>query len=479
MQIGGATIGIRIISIVSGIVLARLLDPRDFGLVALVQVVLSTAGYFSGLGLAAAVIQSQTDRGKVAFQAFVVTAVAGTVLFLVLVINAGFFAALLGNTEIISIFRWLSITVLLGTLMGVPEALLQKELLFGRASAIVIICELLHTALAVGMALGGLGVWSLVYASVARSFVNLALIWMMCPGWDWLIPKPWDRQIMTTLMRFGLQITGSGVMSFFYSIIDSYSVGRFLGAAPLGFYSKAYEFTIRTVYGFSSVISVVLLPSYARIQNEKERLSRAYLKSLRVVSFLTVPMSMGIFITAPEMVSTLLGEKWLPMIAPLEVMAFVGLIMPISASTAALFSSTGRPDYNMRAGAVVTVVLIPMIFLLLGSGITGVAFAVLIAHVLGFAFNIYQVHTILEHTASKMLPAVFPALIGTAVMMMCVQFSKPVLLFFGGGAITIASLIVMVFVGIIIYSSVLYVIQRSLVIELVGLAIGRPGSEER
>jgi len=470
---GGATIALRVISTVAAILLARVLDPEDFGIVALAQILLTTTNLFSGLGLAPAVIQSRADSGKVAFQAFIATAVSGLILFLVILLSTGTFAELLGNREVAPVLSWMSAMVLFGALTIVPEALLQKELLFGRVSATIIVSEMLYLGIALTMAFTGFGLWSLVYANLARAVTMTTMMWVLCPGWEWLKPKPWDRPLMRDLLSFGVHSTGGGFITFFYSIAPDFIVGKWLGAASLGFYSKAHEFTRRTVDQINNVIGAVLLPSYAKIQAEPQRLSRAYLKSLRLVSFVTVPVALGMFVTANEMIGTLLGEKWLPMVSAFQILACVSVIKPLSASTSALFLSLGRPVFNLKAGLVVTAVLIPLGFLLLGYGIAGVATAVLAAQIAGFLYNMYQVHTVLPGTASRMIAAATPALGASAVMMLGVHLSKEPLLIAGGGAHSLLSLGAMVGIGVVLYAGVLFLVQRSLVLEVIDLALSR------
>jgi len=474
--LGGATLSLRVISIVSGILLARILDPKDFGIVALAQVVLGTTNLFSGFGLGAAIVQSQEDRGKVAYQAFVVTAISGLLLFALIFLNAGLFAGFLESTQVTTVLQWMSLTVLLGAWSIVPEALLQKELLFGRISGVVVVAELLYVGIALSLAYLGAGLWSLVYASVARSGMTLALLWLFCPGWEWLKPKRWDGTLMRSLLRFGVHSTGGGVVTFFYSIIDNLIVGKWLGTDALGFYSKAYDFTRRTVDQLTNVVGAVLLPSYAKIQSDSPRLSRAYLKSLRLISFLVVPVSAGLFITGPEMVKTLLGEKWVPMVATFQILALAALVKPLSATTSALFLSIGRPVYNLRAGLVVVAIMLPLIVLLLGFGIEGVALAVLCAQIGGFAYNMVQVRSVLKDTASKMLTAIAPALGAGASMVVVIALLKAPLRGMAGGGMTLT---VLVLTGAVVYGGLLFLLQRELVIELLHLSLGRLRSRER
>ncbi len=477
---GGATIALRVLSIVSGVILARLLNPQDFGIVALAGVVLSTTSLFSGLGMNMAVVQSRLERGSVAFHGFVISSISGIVLFLLVLAGADFFAHFLGSPSVVPVLRWMSLLVLLGSMATVPEGLLQKDMLFGRQSIAVVASDIVNIGLSVGLAVAGFGLWSLVFGPLAKGVVYVALVWILAPGWDWLRPRPWDRKLTKSMLSFGSQTTGGGLVSFFYSIIDNLLVGRILGTVALGLYAKAYDFSLRTVDGIINFIGVVLFPSYAQIQEDKDRLARAYLKSLRFLSFFTVPIALGMFATAPEMIAKLLGEKWIPMIVPFQVLTFVGVVKPLSGTTGALFASTGHPSFNLRAGIIITLVLVPLIllFLHLGFGIVGVAAAVVISHVVGFGVNMVQLRYLLPGKSKDMVVALIPALLCGGAMVAAVFLVKQPLLAWAGGRPTIGTLVSMVAVGAVVYGSLLLLIQRPLVTEVAGIAFKRFRSQE-
>ncbi len=469
MLIGGVNVALRVISMVSVVILARILEPEDFGIVGLAMIVLSTASLISGLGMPAAVIHSQEDRRAVAFHAFVITVCSGVLLLALIEVNTALFAWLLKNPNVVPVLHWMAFLLPLGTLSMIPEALLNKDQHFARVSLPGLFSELLYIGTSVGFAYAGFGLWSIVYATLLKTALSAILLWWLCPGWDWVIPQPWNWGLARRLLRYGSPTSMGGVISFLYSIADNFIVARVFGEKILGYYGQAYNFTIRTVFTLSGAVAGVLFTSFAQIQNDPERVSQGYLKSLRVLAFFTVPLSMGIFITAAELVPALLGAKWTPAIPALQVFAFVGFIMPLSASTSALFSATGHPGYNLRAGLVVLGVMVPLIFAFLEWNIFGVALAVLCAHIAGLACNIYQVSLVLPKTASKMFVAVGPSALGSLVMIVCVSGTKVLLLSLAGGAHNALTLTIIVLVGGLSYAAVLLSIQRRFVLETLGL----------
>jgi O-antigen/teichoic acid export membrane protein len=421
IYMAAATFGNRVIGMFAVIFLARILDPNDFGMVALAMVLFSTTRLFSGMGMSAAVIHSKLDVKVIAFQAFTLTLITSSVLFIIVYNSPYFFADLLGDEEIVSILRWLSLLIFTNGLSLIPLALLRKSLNFRMVSISLVVSELIYYAAALLLAKNDFGVWSLVYANLLSSSSRVLIIWFSHPRFEWLIPKRWDWGVMRELVRYGIQSTGSGFMSYFNSNWDDWLVGRFIGSTFLGFYSKAYNLTNQTIVGFNrSVISGVLFPSYATVQNDKKLITRFYLKSLGVVSLIMTPLSMGLFVIAEEFVPVFLGDKWLPMVPVLQIFAFMALVRPLAGSTSPLFQAVGKPNFNLHIGLFITATMAPLILILISRGIEGVALAVTISYVLAFLFSIYNVSRILPKAATRMLPTIFPSAIAGLTMIAAV-----------------------------------------------------------
>ena len=427
MFMSSATMGARLFSTIALIFLARLLDPRDFGVVALAMVLFSTARLFSGLGMAQALIQSRRPDSQTAFWAFITTCVFGGIIFGLVNLLPVQFAALLGEPDLIPVIRWLSLLMLADVLVLVPEALLRKELQFGYVSSAILAGQLVDNAVAVAAAFAGLGLWSLVIGKLAGSCLRLLIIWIAAPARLWLKPTPWDATTMRELWGYGIKSTASGFTNFFNSHWDDWLVGRVLGTTALGFYDKAYSITNGTIAGLSrSVIDAVLFPSYSKIQHDPNRLANAFIRGLTVSALFMAPLAMGVLAIAYELVPTLLGDKWIPMIPALQIFAFMALARPLASSTSPLFRALNKPEYDMRAGLVVLIIMAPMALGLLNTGIVGVAFAVTFSYVCGFGFNVYQVHRLLPQAARRMVPAILPAIVCSAIMIGAIYLTRQV-----------------------------------------------------
>jgi PST family polysaccharide transporter len=478
---GMASLVVRPVNIIGTIVLARLLDPYDFGVVALGMLLASSLYLFVDLGMGPALIQTQKERGHVVFPAFVITMAFGALLTVLIIMFARPLAAFLGDDAAYEPLRWLALLVLLEAAITIPESLLRKDLNFGQVSLLHITQEALNMLISIVFAYLGYGFWSLVYGRLCSTLIQTVAAWLLCPGWEWLKPAPFDWQAIRQLLHYGIRSTGSGLMTFVHQNWDDWLVGRTLGASALGFYTKAYGLTNGTLGALSkSLVNGVAFPSYAQLQQDPERLSRAYLKIFNFVVLLMVPLGCGFFVVAPQLVLVLLGEKWLPITPVFEVFALLVLTKPISANTAPLFMAVGHPEYNFHAGIVLMVVMVPAVLLLLPYGITGVALGVVIGHIIAAAFNVYQVNRILPGTARATGLALLPPLVASVLMISGVHLAKPFTVqWLGLSEHNFVSLCLLVLLGATLYLGTTFVLQRSLLTELMQVGLTSLGGKRK
>jgi len=465
-----AVLGIRPLNMVGTIFLARLLDPKDFGLVALALLVITAMQPFSGLGMAPAVVQSKLEKQQIAFPAFAVTLVTSGSLFLLVCTNAGLAATLLGDPAVEPIIRLLSVVIVLDALSLVPGALLQKDLRFAPLSRAAFSSRLVELGVSLTLASLGFGVWSLVYGRMAFSATKIVMNWIASRSWVWLKPRRWNPVDLQSLLHFGVRNAGSNLVAFLNNNWDSWLVGRYLGATSLGYYSKAFNLTTKTMEGISQqVVDAVFLPTYAAIQDDRDRLARVYVKAMNVVVLITVPLALGVVVLAQELVEVLLGAKWLPMVPVVQVFGLKSLSRPLSTATASLFHGVGHPEYNLRAGLVLTAVLVPLSVLLLRWDIAGVAASVLAAHLVGWVYNFWQATRFLPGVGRKVVSATLPGLVGGGLMMAAVQLTKQPLLRMAHGQHSLLSVGIMVALGALVYCGAAFLLQRAVVMEVAHL----------
>jgi PST family polysaccharide transporter len=466
-----ANFGVRPLSVLASIFLLRLLNPEDFGTVALAMILFNTANLFTDLGMQTTIVQTRDDLKKVTFYAFVVVNVASLLFYLLVFIFAPQLATLLGgDADLVPILRWLGIIIVLDGLWIIPEAVIRRDLDFKPLAYNRLLVELLSGIVAVVLAYLGFGIYALVFSTISAEAIRVIYLWWAAPR-GWLKPARYDHEIGRHMFSYAVPTTTSGIMRYFSQHTDDWIVGRQLGTTALGYYSKAYDITSRLTYMFSNLVfGNILLPSYAKIQDDLKRLERAYLKSTTLVLLTMIPVSVGLAILADLIVPVLFGEKWLPMVVTWQIFSLYALTRPISANSSPLFQAVGKPGYNLQATIVVLVIMIPLVFLLIGPyGINGAAIAVSTAYFIAMLFNVWQVNRILPGSALRTLTTNLSLAPAGLVMGLVVYLAEdPIIELFGGQ--NWASLLVLVAIGAVVYISLAFLLQRPLFVELYQLA---------
>lgn len=469
---GAVTVLMRIVNFVGALYLLRILEPTDFGVVALAMLLVGALSLFADLGMGPALIYSSHNRNTVAFQAFVMSTVFSATLSLLIYINADYFAGLLGAPEISPVLAYMAFYLFIATASTIPFCSLRKDLRFKQIGFITFFSAITVTLVQLCFAFFGFGLWSLVFGAIAGVTVKAALAWWFCSERYWLKPARWDWQVHRDLLRFGLQTTGTGIISYAYSNFDDWLIGRVLGTTALGYYTKAYDLTHKTTNQISrNIIGVVFFPAYARLRNDLERLTRAYLKSLGFVLIVMTPLGLGMLILAPDLVRILFGEKWLPMVPVMQIYAVVILTRPISENSAPLFQSLGKPGFNFRAGLLVLVILVPLSLLFVADGITGVALAVAIAHFSGMCFNVYQANSLLTGTAIQSIRLMISIFACGLLMAVVLIMLKAQLTNSGASIVELHDLLILIAVGALSYGLSVFFTQRAFLLEVIGLAV--------
>jgi O-antigen/teichoic acid export membrane protein len=473
--------GMRPLVTLFNILLLRLLNPEDFGLVAMAMVLVGPANQITNLGMNSAIIQTKDDLEKVSFYSFITVMLASTLATALIIIFANPISEFLGGgNELVPILRWLAIYISIGGLIIIPQALLSRQLKFGTMTLLGIPNGVVFLALAIPLAWMGYGVWSLVIGRILAQLLTAILHWAFCRPWIWLRPKRWDSAVIRRLREYGTFTTSTQILRFVQTQGDTWYVGRVFGTTGIGFYSKAYDLTTHITSMLTrGVFGSVLFPSYSKIQDDRPRLARAYLKSTNLVFLVIVPIALGMVVIAPLLVKTLIGEKWLPIIPLLQVFSLYGFTYPISANSSPIFRAVGQPNKDSIASLVLLGVMIPSILILSRSmGVVGVAIAVGIAYVVAMFFNVYQINSLLPGTAKKTLTMSLPSLLSGGLMVAGVLLLQDLIYDLTGGENVIA-LILLIVIGALIYGATTLLLQRDLMLEIFGLIIKSLGIDRR
>jgi len=347
-------IGCRSLSLLTTVILARLLVPADFGLVGMAAVVIGFIEMFKDLGTAAAVIQRKTTSQALLASMFWLNAGFGLAAMLAIYLASPLAGTFYREPQVIPIMQALSLSFLLSGLSNLQKSLLERNLEFDKLARIEIGTTLFATLVGITAALLGHGAWSLVYQMLAGNFIGTLLLWSAC---RWRPTRQFDWQEIRSVMGFSLNLTGASIFNYFARNADKFLIGRFLGSQDLGYYDLAYRLMQLPLQGISAVIGRVMFPLYARMQDDAGQFGRAYLKVASAIALISFPLMLGLTALAGPFVRAVFGAAWMPVIPLLLILAPLGAVQSIATTVGSIYTAKGRTDWalwwNIGAGLLI------------------------------------------------------------------------------------------------------------------------------
>jgi PST family polysaccharide transporter len=312
-----------IVQFIIGVILARLLPPKDFGLIGLAMIVVGFSQIAVDLGLGPALIQKKEITERHVRTCFSISSILGILIAIVTYFLAPLIATVLGTDQVIPIVQALSLLFVFKGLEITSFSLLTKKLDFKAIFYVNLIKAIIYGIITVFLALRGWGVWSLVIGNIIKNMVSLCLNFSLIR--HSIIPLL-GQQELKDLSRFGTGMTINKVFNYFALQGDFFLVGRLLGPYPLGIYTRAYNLMQMPTTQFISILSNVLFPATSVIQHDNAKTRRFFIKAMEIVSFITTPICFIIVVLAPEIIVGIYGRKWTDAIVPLQILSLAGFL---------------------------------------------------------------------------------------------------------------------------------------------------------
>jgi O-antigen/teichoic acid export membrane protein len=310
-------------SIVSGIVLARLLVPEDFGVFAVGMVALAAVLSLNELGVSLALVRWPGDPRTIAPTVTTISVASSALLYAGCFVGAGPFAAALGAPDAAGVVRLLCLSVLIDGLTATPAQLLAREFRQGSRLVVDLTTFVLTTGLTIGLATTGTGAWSLAWGQLAGNLVGAVVLFRFAALWPRL---GFDRRLARELLSFGLPLAGASLLLFTMLNVDYIVAGSMLGPLALGFYLQAFNLSSWPVNVFSVSVRRVSLAAFSRLQDRPADLAAALARSVTLLSAVTLPVCVLLGLLAQPLVTTVYGSRWAPAGAALQWLAVLGLV---------------------------------------------------------------------------------------------------------------------------------------------------------
>ncbi len=416
----GTATGLRIATqFVQLAILARLLRVEDFGLMAMVNVVLAFAQTFTDAGVSNAIIHYRDARREELSSLYWLNVVAGIAVFGLVWVCSPLIARLYHQPELTGMVRMAGAVFVLGPLGQQFQSLMERDLRFRRLSIIEIVSLLTSSTVAIVMALRGYGVWSLVWGTVlltASKSLLLALV-----GWStW---RPMARFVPSECRRFvqfGMFQMGERTLSLLGQHLDKIIIGIMMGPGPLGYYELAYRLIARPYQIINPIFTRVAFPVFSAVQKDRDRLRKGYLELMETLGAVTIPLYLGLFALAPAFIRVQLGADYLPTIPLLRILCVVGLTWALISPAGSLLMACGRADIGFYINAVRTALIMLGIWIGSRFGLQGIAWAlVVVITVFMFPTHVVIRRKLVDMTLAEFLarltPFVWPSLLACIV----------------------------------------------------------------
>lgn len=365
----GANFGVRIAALM---VLARLLDPKDFGLVGMVAAFIGVLNLFRDFGLSAATIQRVRVTEEQISTLFWVNIFVGTALALILMALAPFVAGFYHEPRLV----WVTIVLAFAFFFngaGVQHSsILERQMRYTAISVIEIISLVISTCIGIAMAAAGFRYWALVATAVSGPLITTLCLW---PTTGWVPGPPRLGVGLRSLVRFGGTVTLITALMYVAYNFEKVLLGRFWGAEAVGIYGRAYQLSNIPTDNLNSTLGGVAFSALSRVQDDPVRFRNYFLKGYSLIISLTIPITVGVAIFAPEIISVLLGPKWQSAAEILRLLAPTILIFALINPIGWLILSLGMVRRSLKASLVFAPCVIGAYFLGLPHGPKGVAVA--------------------------------------------------------------------------------------------------------
>ena len=356
------------------VILARLIPPSEFGLVAIALIVQSLGLVLAGEGVGAALVQRrELDKRHLESAAFLGLAIGGSLSAATLV--AGLGLGRIVDSELPGLISLVSPVFVLNSTVVVPLALLQRRMDFRRTSLVEVAALLSSACTSVALALVGLDAHAVVIGSVVGSATTAGLGLALAP---WVWPRLHSRELRE-IASFGVPAALAGLTVYGFRNVDYAIVGAKLGAAQLGFYWRAYQLGVEYQRKILKIVGRLALPVYSRAEGLAD-MRQMRLRIARMQAAIVFPLLTIFILVAPDVVPWLLGPAWTPSVVPAQILAGVGMIISVQAGIGPVLLAAGKARLVLAWNAASVVVYAAVVMIFAGKGVVSVALAVLGFH---------------------------------------------------------------------------------------------------
>lgn len=396
------------VKLVVELVLARILLPEDYGLIALVTVFIQILNVFVDSGLGNALIQKK-DADDLDFSTVFYFNIAWClILYLFLFASAPFFASFYGKSQLTPVLRVLGLQVIISGIKNVQQAYVSRTMQFKRFFYATLAGTVGAAVIGIIMAYRGFGVWALVCQQLFNVLVDTAVLWITV---KWRPRKMFSFARLKELFNYGWKLLASSLLDTIYTEIRQLIIGKLYSSSDLAFYNRGKQFPNLIVTNVNTSIDSVLLPTMSKEQDNKERVKKMTRRSIQVSTYIMAPLMIGLACCASNVVTLILTEKWLPSVLFLQIFCITYMFYPIHTANLNAIKAMGRSDLFLKLEIWKKVIGMILLLSTMFISVKAMAYSLLISTLTSMIINSWPNKKLLNYSFLEQIKDILPSIL--------------------------------------------------------------------
>ncbi|WP_397538312.1 lipopolysaccharide biosynthesis protein [Rummeliibacillus pycnus] len=424
------------------IILARLLEPKDFGLIVLVSIFITFAGVFVQSGFNTALIQKNTVDELDFSSVFYLNLFISIILYIMLFFTAPFLTIFFKEPQLESVLRVLSLILFITPFSSVQNAVIARNMEFKILFFSTLGAILISSIVGIIMAYASLGVWALVGQQLTNQLMITIILWFTV---KWRPNFIFSMERIKILFSFGWKLLISSLLDTLSSNFQNLLVGKIFNPVLLGFYNRGEQFPNLIVSNIDGAINSVMLPTLSFYQDDNHRIKSLVRRSIVTTTFIIFPIMIGLAVIAEPLVKILLTDKWLPAVPMLQIFCISYALWPIHTANLQVMNALGRSDLFLKLEIIKVILSLIILGISVNFGIYGIIWGTLVMSFLSTFINAYPNQKLIAYSFQEQWKDIIPSFFLSLVMGILVYTIH------WFGMIAIFTIIIQVFAGVTIY----------------------------
>lgn len=440
------------ITFVASLVLARMLGPKEFGLIGMISIFIAIGTSLVDSGLASSIIRTKNADNEDFSTVFYTNLALSFFVYIVLYFCAPFIASFYNQEILTDIIRVYCLSFIISAFSAIQLAILNKQMLFKK----IVNYNLPSTIFGVitGITLGYLnyGVWSIVWMYLVTQTVMSLLLWVYS---KWKPTFVFSKQKLRHHYTFGYKLMLSGLLDKIFKNMYNVIIGKYFSVQTLGYFERAKSFNDYPSFTLTSIISKVTYPLMSKLQDDSKRISTIYRKLLQFTFFVTAPIMLAAAAVAEPLFLLVLGEKWMAAVPFFQILSLAAMLYPIHAFNINVFKVYGRSDLFLKLEIIKKVIISIALIISINFGIFALVWSVVVTSFISLLINTHYSSEIINYSTKQQLYDMLPVFLLSSMVFFVIRFIVNLLQDFN----LYLQIIISLAVGIIIYFSANYLIK--------------------